>query len=279
MPATTLGPFLAFNKSLTRAQSISLALHGGLIAVLLIPALAPPPGVPPPRPGPITYLGVAPPVEWKRQVGTGKKNAGGGGGGEANIHPARRGGIPPFTKWQITPPSRPQAEEATLLAPPTLVGPDLSHPSSKLAIGDPNSQSLLDSLGRGARGGVGDGKRGGVGDDEGPGFGPGEDGGTGGSRFAIAGRNGVGTPVCAYCPNPTFTDEAIRVKYTGSVLLRLVVTAEGLPAGISIVRTAGFGLDERASDAVRQWRFTPARDRNGRPVAAWVMIEVRFQQF
>ncbi len=278
MPNTTLGPFLVFNKSLTRAQSISLALHGTLIAVLLIPALAPPPDPLKIRDTWLVFPGLSDLPPWKVEASKGKQNRGGGGGGERNIHPARHGGIPPFTKWQITPPSRPQPH-ATLLVPSTLVGPELTHPSSKLPIGDPNSKSFLDSLGRGSRGGVGDGDRGGVGPGKGPGLGDGEGGWMGGeSGIAIAGK-GVSTPACAYCPNPTFTEEAIRVKYVGAVTLRLVVTAEGLPTNVSIIRGVGFGLDEAARDKVRTWRFTPAHDRNGRAVAAWVLVEVRFQQF
>jgi protein TonB len=274
-----LGPFVVFNKSLTRAQSISLALHGTLIAVLLIPGLAPPPGPLKIRDTWLVFSGLSDLTPWKAEAGKGKQNRGGGGGGERNIHPARHGGIPPFTRWQITPPSRPQPH-ATLLVPPTLVGPNLTPPSSKRPIGDPNSKSFLDSLGPGSRGGVGDGDRGGVGDNEGPGRGPGEDGWQGGpGRIAVAGRDGAGTPICAYCPNPQFTEEAIRVKYVGAVTLRLVVTAEGLPTNVSVIRGVGYGLDEAAREKVRTWRFTPARDRNGRPIATWVLVEVRFQQF
>jgi len=97
-------------------------------------------------------------------------------------------------------------------------------------------------------------------------------------RVAVAGQQGVGTPLCDFCPNPKFTDEAIKVRYSGTVLLRAVVSEDGRATNISIVRTAGFGLDDRAIEAVRQWRFHPARGRDNRPVAVWVYIEVSFRQ-
>lgn len=278
MPNAILRPHPVFSKSQTRAQSISLAVHGGLLAVLLIPALASPPEIRGPRDTWVVFPGMSKLAEWKAEVGSGKKDSGGGGGGEHNLSPARQGGIPPFTLLQVTPPGRPQPD-AELLAPPTLVGPELVIKSLiKLPLGDPNSKSLLDSLGPGSNG-VGDGKGGGVGPGDGPGLGDGEGGWTGGETgIRIAGR-GVGMPVCSFCPNPTFTDEAIHAKRTGAVLLRLVVTADGRATNISVMRSVGYGLDERACDAVATWRFTPSRDPAGRPVAAWVTIEVQFHQF
>ncbi len=281
MTNTTLGTNHLDGKFLPRAQGLSVALHGGLLVILLIPALAPPPDILGIRDTPLIFPGMAAVSEWKVETSkSGKNNSGGGGGGAHDKGPARNGGLPPFMRLQITPPGRPQPD-ATLLVPPTLVGPNFTHPSAKLPnLGDPNSKLLNDFLGSGSRGGVGDGNRSGVGPGQGPGFGPGQDGWLGGpGKIAVAGRDGVGTPVCSYCPNPTFTDEAIRVRYQGSVALRLVVNEEGKPTNISVIRTAGLGLDERAKEAVRTWRFTPARDRDGRPIATWVMIEVMFRQF
>lgn len=280
MPNTTLGPFLVFNKSLTRAQTISLALHTSLIAILLIPALAPPPGKISIRDTFLVFprLRSLDPLEIKAKEGKSNQNRGGGGGGARDSLPATKGSLPPFTRIQFTPPGRPQPN-AELQMPPTLKGPNVTLAAPFPIIGDPNGKAFNDSQGPGGGNGHGDKCCGGSGSGKGRGHGEGDDEWTGGpGKIAIAGR-GVGTPVCAYCPNPQFTDEAIRVRYQGTVTLRLIVTAEGLPTNISLLRGAGLGLDERAIEAVKGWRFTPAHDRNGRPVATWVVVEVQFRQF
>jgi len=46
-----------------------------------------------------------------------------------------------------------------------------------------------------------------------------------------------------------------------------------------MVRGVGFGLEERAAETVRGWKFNPARDASRRPVAAWVTIEAVFRLF
>lgn len=280
MSNTTLGAHHYFGKSLTRAQSISLVLHGVLIAVLLIPAIAPPPDILGIRDTPLIFPGLKDLNPWKAEAGNGRQNRGGGGGGARDFEAATAGSLPRFTPLQFTPPGRPRPD-AELVMAPTLKGPNFTPPAAYAILGDPTSKKFNGSQGPGGGNGHGNGCCGGNGPGEGRGHGPGKDqwtGGEGESGIHVAGR-GVGTPVCTYCPNPTFTEEAIRVKYQGAVTLRLVVTAEGLPTNISVVRTAGLGLDERATETVRTWRFTPARDRNGRPVATWVLIEVQFRQF
>jgi TonB family protein len=281
MPNMALGPFVVFNKSLTRAQSISLALHGTLIAVLLIPALAPPPGPLKIRDTWLVFsgLGNLDPLQAKAEEGKAKRNRGGGGGGARENQPATKGNLPPFTRIQFTPPGKPQPN-ADLQMPPSIQGPNVTLPAPYPLLGDPNGRMFNDSQGPGGGNGHGDKCCGGNGPGDGRGHGPGKEQWMGGGEgeIEIAGRRGAGTPVCAYCPNPQFTDEAIRVRYQGAVTLRLIVTAHGLPANISMLRAAGLGLDERAIEAVRNWRFTPAR-RDGRPIATWVVIEVQFRQF
>lgn len=94
-------------------------------------------------------------------------------------------------------------------------------------------------------------------------------------------RYGPGStlPACAYCPYPTYTDEARHGKVQGSVTLRVLVGADGRAQDIRIVQGIGFGLDERAAETVRNWRFTPAHDASKRPVAAWVTVEAVFRLF
>lgn len=280
MPTTTLGPFLVFNKSLTRAQSISLALHGGLIGILLIPALAPPPGKVIFIDHWLVFSGASDPPPWKPREGKDKQNVGGGGGGARENQPATKGSLPPFSRIQFTPPGR-HYPEADLQMPPTLLGPNFMPPAAYPILGIPTAKEFNGSQGPGGGNGHGDNCCGGGGSGKDRGHGPGENewmGGPGG-RPAVAGRDGVSMPVCTYCPNPTFTEEAIRVRWQGVVTLRLIVTADGKPTNISIVRGAGLGLDERALAAVRNWRFTPSRDAAGRLVAASLLVEVQFRQF
>ncbi|MCL4523855.1 MAG: TonB family protein [Acidobacteria bacterium] len=91
------------------------------------------------------------------------------------------------------------------------------------------------------------------------------------------GRNGVNYPECAYCPDPRFTDEGRAAKYNGSVLLSLTVNPNGSASDIYLIKAAPFGLTRQAIEAVKAWRFKPAKDRDGNPVAVRVQIEVTFR--
>ena len=57
--------------------------------------------------------------------------------------------------------------------------------------------------------------------------------------------------------------------------LQLVVAATGLPQDIRITRSLGMGLDEKAIEAVKRWRFEPAK-KDGHPVAVLISVEVDF---
>jgi TonB family protein len=80
-----------------------------------------------------------------------------------------------------------------------------------------------------------------------------------------------------YCPNPSFTDEARAAKFSGSVVLQVVVTAEGRAENISVVRKAGYGLESSAIETVKKWQFRPAKGPDGNAVATLVPIEVTFR--
>ena len=75
---------------------------------------------------------------------------------------------------------------------------------------------------------------------------------------------------------PKYSDEARDAKHQGSVLLDILVNSEGLVDDVKIVRPLGYGLDEKAVDAVIQWRFRPAT-KNGKPVAAKAKVEINFR--
>jgi TonB family protein len=97
------------------------------------------------------------------------------------------------------------------------------------------------------------------------------------SGIARPGVNGVTIPRCTYCPNPSFSDEARAAKVQGTVILQVVVAADGRAENISVVRKAGYGLDQKAIEAVRSWQFKPATGPDGVAVATVVPIEVTFR--
>jgi len=207
-----------------------------------------------------------------------KKAGGGGGGGEHNPIPASRGKLPKFSTMQFTPPEVKPPLNPKLAMTPTVLGPpDLHLPSPNMANwGDPLAKTSTDSSGPGSGGGIGSGSGGGVGSGNGGGVGPGEGWGTGGGA-PMAGTNGYGEISCLYCPEPQFSDDAVKVKFQGTVTLRVVVSAAGIPTGIRVIKGLGMGLDEKTVAAVRNWRFKPSTGPNGRPAAATVDIEVSFR--
>lgn len=258
---------------LPRAQGLSLGAHLLIVGLLLLPLTLDklPPHGGPPRP-PFIFVNLA---ELREILVVKKPQPGGGGGGGRDVEPATRGRLALPADRQIAPPSLPKNENAVLLVPPTLIGsPDTLLPNIVAPNwGLPDRDRFSNSDGRGKRGGQGDGEEGGQGDRRGPGYGDDETGV--GIGLPRSGRS-VTEVVCSFCPNPAYTEEARKVKFNGRVMLRVVVSAEGAPLDVRVVQPVGFGLDESAVRAVRQWKFRPARDTAGRPVAAWTFVEVNF---
>lgn len=94
----------------------------------------------------------------------------------------------------------------------------------------------------------------------------------------VAGKNGVSDPRLTYSVEPSFTKEARKLRAEGVCILLLVVSADGLPTKIHILRPVGLGLDEQAVGAVEKYRFKPA-EKDGRPVPVRIAIEVRFHMY
>lgn len=92
------------------------------------------------------------------------------------------------------------------------------------------------------------------------------------------GQGGVGyPPACIRCPAPEYTRQAREKKFEGTVVLQVIVTAEGRATEIKLIRGPGLGLEEKAIEAVRKWKFKPARGPDGRPVTVPVILEVTFR--
>ena len=213
-----------------------------------------------------------------------KKNdtlAGGGGGGDRDKIQAPKGRLPKFAMEQIAPPAMViRNDHPKLAVEPTIVMP----PQVKIAsnnmpnFGDPKSPVIAGppSNGTGSGGGIGSGNGGGIGSGEGPGLGPGRGGGTGGGVFKVGG--GVSAPRAVFTPDPEYSEEARKAKYQGTCILWLIVGPDGHPRDVKIARTLGMGLDQKAIEAVRNWKFEPAM-KDGRPVAVQINVEVNFRLY
>lgn len=208
--------------------------------------------------------------------------SGGGGGGDHDKIPATKGRLPKPALQQITPPAIiVRNEHPKLAVQPTVVVP----PQVKLAenhmpnLGNPTAAPLPSappSNGIGSGGGIGSGSGGGVGVGHGPGVGAGSGGGIGGGVYKVGG--GISAPQAISTPDPAYTEEARNAKTQGTCVLWLIVDDQGRPRDIRVVRGLGFGLDARAVEAVKQWRFQPAM-KDGRPVNVQISVEVGFRLY
>ncbi len=187
-------------------------------------------------------------------------SGGGGGGGDRDKFQAPKGKLPKFDMQPITPPAMVVRNEH-----PKLTG----DPMSRLPSGPPSN-------GTGSGGGIGSGSGGGVGVGTGPGVGEGRGGGTGGGVFRVGG--GVSAPKAIYQPEPEYSEEARKAKYQGTCVLWLIVGPDGKPRDIKVSRNLGMGLDEKAIQAVKTWKFEPAM-KDGKPVAVEISVEVEFRLY
>ena len=86
----------------------------------------------------------------------------------------------------------------------------------------------------------------------------------------------VKPPKAVYEPDPEYSEMARKQRYQGTCQLSLIVGEDGLASSIWVVQPLGYGLDEKAIGAVRQWKFIPAT-KNGTPVAVMINVEVSFR--
>ncbi len=205
------------------------------------------------------------------------ESGGGGGGGKMQVTPPSIGNPPKAADKQFVPPDPepPKNPDPILIVEPTIVAPQLAELPriNLLNIGDPAGVVGPPSSGPGVGGGIGTGQGRGVGEGDGPGLGPGSGGGFGGGVFKVGG--GVTPPTVVQRIEPQYSEEARKARYQGTVVLEAIVRKDGTCDILRIVRSLGFGLDENAIQALKQWRFRPGM-RNGVPVDVALNIEVNF---
>jgi protein TonB len=258
------------NTQFSRVQALSVAFHVVVLALIIVPFLPGlfSPGTTQARSGPVTQLTSI----YLPKLAAALKKAG-GGGGQTGKTPAVRGQAPKFDWTQVSKPEAKPPDHPKLPVTPTILGNPAITPPNITAQnwGDPLSKVLGgDSLGAGSGTGIGDGHGGGLG--------PGEGYNTGGG-VPNGGTGGYGDPKCLYCPSPEFSDEAVKAKYQGVVLVSAVITPDGKATDIRILKGLGLGLDEKALAAVRTWRFSPAMGPSGKPAAVRETIEVTFHLY
>jgi len=258
----------------SRAQGVSFLTHAAMIAGLAFIAMHPFKPTKTPDNGATKVLqSLKFPIHFfSPSAGSAPDPGAGSGGGRVQI-PTTAGNFAPLASIQLVRPSLPPKQDVRVPAPPTIFDPAAAPifiPVER--IGLPRMKDNTNSPGPGDSDTIGGANGHTMGD--GPRDGP---GGQGESQSRY--HAGVTLPSCAYCPDPQYTDEAREAKLQGKVTLQVLVGADGRAAQIRVVQGIGLGLDERAEQAIRGWRFVPAHDAARRAVPDWVTVEAVFRLF
>lgn len=217
---------------------------------------------------------------------------GGGGGGHrepAPPPPAERKGVatlrspvpvrrpPP----RVEPPPIARPEPPPVKVEPPVVAPVVTvaaDPRDRAGVpwipAKPAPPAESDSRGPGAGAGVGSGRGAGAGEGDGAGIGAGSGGGTGGGPYRPG--SGITAPSILREVKPDYTEDGRRRNLEGDVVVEIVVRSDGTVGNVKLLQGLGSGLDQRAIDAVRQWRFSPAK-RYGTPVDVIVEVAMEFK--
>lgn len=256
----------AYGGGETKSGAVSILIHVGVVALLFLVFQSKTVQKKVMDLGHIVYV-----PDWKPKLPPAAQKAGGGGGGGQKMpEPVAKGAAPKFAPKQFMPPVQ-AIPQPKLPTPPTITA---QAPQIQADLyGDPLSKMLGNSGGQGTNG-FGSGSGGGIGSGNGNGYGPGSGGGMGGGVYQIGGE--VSQPVPIYKIEPEYSEEARKAKFSGTVLLSVVIDANGTTRDIHVTRPLGLGLDEKAIEAVSKWRFRPAM-KNGKPVAVQAQIEVNFR--
>lgn len=195
-----------------------------------------------------------------------------GGGGGPDLRPPSKGELPQVARRQLILPTTKLPDEVPALpVEPTILGENVSPRVPAGLIGDPHGVPGPPSDGMGRKGGIGTNGCCGAGNQDGPSAGD----GPGGRIVGIPAGGLLIPPSVITQVEPEFTEEARKARMQGTVVLHVEVDEQGRAQKIEVRQPLGLGLDERAIEAVRKWRFRPARQ-NGRPVKHPALIEVHF---
>jgi len=249
---------------LRKAQLVSLLLHAGVVFALLhIGAIVQEP-----------IDRVQRRLEWypvKLEYHLPKGDAKGGGAG-SDVLPPSKGVLPKAEPKPFLPPTTRTPDHTPLLpVEPSIAGTETT--SVPVAIlGDPAGLVGPPSDGVGGRSGIGTGPSdGGVGNRSGPSAGDGSDGRIAGSKPELSTY-----PMVLVKVEPEFTEEARKARVQGTVVLLVDINERGEVSNIRVRMPLGLGLDEKAIEAVRKWKFKPGT-KNGRPVSTPALVEVNFR--
>jgi TonB family protein len=219
-------------------------------------------------------------IIWIAQEGPG---GGGGGGGNKMKEPPRVAELPGKEKISVPvakppalemPKPKPEPEPEPQVAQVNIPAVTLGASNESLpGLIDAPSASSIASLGTGSGGGAGTGRGTGIGSGTGSGLGAGTGGGTGGGAYAPGSvtRN----PSILHQERPEYTPDAMRAKIQGIVVIGCIVQPDGKATDLKVIRSLGFGLDEKAIETVRKWVFKPAM-RMDQPVPLYITIELQF---
>lgn len=258
-------------KRAGNATLVSALIHGGFVLLVLL-AIANPPAV-------LTTANDELPrdIVWLDTPGPG---GGGGGGGNESPEPPRKAELKGADKVTVPVATPPKMELAKPDPPPPA---QIVIPAQNTATGVVELPGMVSNLptpavpsqGSGSGGGAGTGQGTGIGSGRGSGLGDGYGGGTGGGAYRPG--NGVTSPVLLHEERPDYTNEAMRMKVQGIVEVEAIVMPDGTVGQVQIVRSLDdrYGLDQKAIEAVKRWRFRPGV-RQGKPVPVLVNIELTF---
>lgn len=253
---------------------VSAVIHVVAISALLWLGIKAKNTLVPPVKTPVNITLYAPPPPPKIVPVAPKLGGGGGGGAHQVVEPIR--GNPPKVvapKMTVNAPQILKIDNPKLAAEPSEIVKMPDNPNVP-NLGLSNSpQITLASQGKGSGSGFGSGLGGGLGMGHGIGAGPGSGGGYGGGVMSVGG--GVSAPTVLHSVEPEFTEDARQANFQGSCAIQLIVDAQGNPQNVHVVRHLGMGLDEKAINAVRQYKFRPAMYQ-GHPVAVQIVINVDF---
>jgi TonB family protein len=259
-------------KRAGEATLVSALIHGGFVLLAILAIANPPQALTSSRdelPRDIIWLDTPGP------------GGGGGGGGNEMKEPPRKVELKGEEKVSVPVAKVPKMEITKEEPPKPPV--QVTIPAQQTATGVMELPGMVSnaptaitpSQGSGVGGGAGTGQGTGIGSGRGSGLGEGYGGGTGGGAYRPG--NGVMSPEVIHEERPQYTSEAMRAKVQGVVEVEAVVMPDGTVGPVQIVRSLDdrFGLDQKAVEAVKRWRFRPGT-RMGKPVAVLVNIELTF---